>query len=92
MRLDETVETHPAGAEPVGVTSYGANSIGAAARMGTSVRPDAARFTERVASDPSEISRVEMISDIEVSTPVLVEELVQNKGAARAASSEMISD
>jgi hypothetical protein len=41
---------------------------------------------------PSEISRVEMISDIEVSTPVLVEGLVQNKGAAHAASSEMVSD
>jgi hypothetical protein len=45
-----------------------------------------------MASDPSEISRVEMISDIETSTPVPVEELVQYRGAARAASSEMISD
>jgi hypothetical protein len=43
-----------------------------------------------MASDPSEISRVEMISEIEASTPV--PELVQNRGAARAASSEIISD
>jgi hypothetical protein len=43
-----------------------------------------------MASDPSEISRVEMISDIETSNPVPVE--VQNRGAARAASSEIISD
>jgi hypothetical protein len=45
-----------------------------------------------MASDPSEISRVEMISEIEASTPVLVVELFQNRGAVLAASSEMISD
>jgi hypothetical protein len=41
---------------------------------------------------PSEISRVEIISDIEVSIPVTLEELARNRGAAHAASSEIIND